>query len=261
MSILSEIMHNKRSELQETRNRMPLAELKAVIRDAAAVRSFRDAIRREPGGPVRLIAELKKASPSQGLIRSDFSLPDILSVYNYRNVAAISVLTERRYFGGELHYLREARNRTDKPLLRKDFIFDPYQVYESRANHADAVLLIAAALEKSQMTDLFGLARELSLDCLVEVRALREVDSALSMGAGIIGINNRDLHSLRISLGSTFDMLKDIPGDRIVVSESGIETRGDVKKIEATRVDAILVGTAIMKSEDMGAKIDELMGG
>ncbi len=224
------------------------------------VRSFRDAIQRKKDGPVRLIAELKKASPSRGMIREDFKLPDIISVYDRKQVSAISVLTEERFFSGSLKNLQETRKRTEKPLIRKDFIFDEYQVYEARANSADAILLIAAALDKSQIADLYGLAKELSLDSLVEVHNLKELDAALDSGAEIVGINNRNLKTLEISLNMTFEMLKDIPEDRIVVSESGINSREHVEIIEASRTDAILVGTAIMKSDDIGAKIDELMG-
>jgi indole-3-glycerol phosphate synthase len=259
MSILLEIVRNKKNDLDSVKRTVPLSELKARLKDMGPARSFKDAIARN-NGPVRLIAELKKASPSKGLIRADFDLPDIVSVYNAKDVAAVSVLTEERFFDGSLDFLNEARKRTHKPLLRKDFIFDDYQVYEARANNADALLLIAAALEKSQLSDLYGLSKELSLDCLVEVHNWKELDSALSCGADIIGINNRDLSTLNISLNVTFQMLKDIPKEIIVVSESGIQNRADVESMQSTRVDAILVGTTIMQAEDIGAKIDELMG-
>lgn len=260
MSILHEILKYKQEELQGTKSDAPLSDLKARIKDMDAVRPFKTAIEREDDQPVKLIAELKKASPSKGLIRKDFSLPQIISVYEKKDVAAISVLTEKRYFEGSLSYLNQARKRTTKPLLRKDFIFDPYQVYESRANNADALLLIVAALEKSQLNDLFFLAKDLTLECLVEVHNWKELDTALYMGAEIIGINNRDLNTLNISLDISLNLLKDIPDDRTVVSESGINTRADVETIEATKTDAILVGTTIMKAEDIGARIDELLG-
>jgi len=259
MSILHEIVQNKKNELDSVKRNVPLSELKARLKDLDPARSFKEATARN-NGPLRLIAELKKASPSKGLIREDFDLPDIMAVYNAKDVAAVSVLTEQRFFGGSLEFLDEARKRTRKPLLRKDFIVDDYQVYEARAHNADAILLIAAALEKSQLTDLYGLSRELSLDCLVEVHNWRELDSALSCGAEIIGINNRDLSTLNISLNVTFQMLKDIPEGIIVVSESGIRNRADVESIQSTRVDAILVGTTIIQARDIGAKIDELLG-
>ena len=260
MSILNEILKYKKEELQRTKSDTPLSGLKARVKDMDTVRSFKSAIKRGPQEPVKLIAELKKASPSKGLIRKDFNLPRIVSVYEKKDVAAISVLTEKRFFSGSPAYLNQARKRTAKPLLRKDFIFDDYQVFESRANSADAILLIAAALEKSQLSDLYEQAKELSLDCLVEVHNWKELDAALFLGAEIIGINNRDLNTLTISLDISFSLLKDIPDDRIVVSESGINTRADVKAIEAAKTDAILVGTAIMNAEDIGAKIDELLG-
>jgi indole-3-glycerol phosphate synthase len=259
MGILQEILRNRKQELDETKGDVPLSELKSRLKDSEPVRPFKAAITRG-NGPVRLIAELKKASPSKGLIREDFDLPGIMSVYDSSDVSAISVLTETRYFGGKLDFLREARMRTEKPLLRKDFIFDDYQVYEARANNADAILLIVAALERSQLSDLYGQARELSLDCLVEVHSWQELDTALYCGVDIIGINNRNLMTFDISLNITFEMLKEIPDGITIVSESGINTRADVESIEATKVDAILVGTAIMKEQDIRGKIDELLG-
>ncbi|RJQ51309.1 MAG: indole-3-glycerol phosphate synthase TrpC [Nitrospiraceae bacterium] len=260
MSILNDILKNRKEELQSAKSSLPLAELKARVKDAPAVTSFKTAIQREQNGPVRLIAEIKKASPSNGQIRKDFNFSEIVSVYNKKDVSAISVITEERFFSGRLDYLGKARKKTLKPLLRKDFIIDEYQVYESRANHADAILLIVAALEKTHLGDLFDLAKCLSLDCLVEVHDWKELDTALYCGAEIIGVNNRDLKTLNINLKTTFDLLRDIPDDRIVVSESGIYTRPDVMALEATRTDAMLVGTAFMKAADIGEKIDELMG-
>lgn len=262
MSILQEILKHKQEELVHTKANTPLSDLKARIDeiDPAGFRSFAAAIKRNEEGPVKLIAELKKASPSKGLIREDFNLSQIASIYEQSEVAAISVLTEKRFFSGELSYLKKVRKKTTKPLLRKDFIFDEYQIYEARANGADAVLLIAAALEKSRMVDLYGLARELSLDCLVEVHNWKELDRTLYCDAEIIGINNRDLNTLNISLDISISLLRDIPDDRITVSESGISTRADVETIETTKADAILVGTTIMKADDIGSRIDELMG-
>ena len=260
MNILDEILNYKKDELQSLKADIPLSDLKARVKDAAETRNFKEAIQRDEGQQVRLIAELKKASPSKGVIRKDFSLSQIVSVYEKKDVAAISVLTEKRYFGGSLASLNQARKRTSRPLLRKDFIFDEYQVYESRANNADAVLLIAAALEKSQLSDLYELAGELSLDCLVEVHNWKELDAVLYLGAEIVGINNRDLTTLHTSLDISFSLLKDIPDDRVVVSESGIRTRADVEAIGASRTDAILVGTTLMEADDIGTRIDELMG-
>ena len=260
MSILNQIIEHKKEELETVMRKVSLSELKSRIVDMDGTKSFMKAVKRDKGGPIRLIAELKKASPSKGLIKEDFNLNDIISTYDKKSVSAMSVLTEKRYFSGDLDYLNQARKLTEKPLLRKDFMFDDYQIYEARANNADAVLLIAAALERSHLCHLYGVARELSLDCLVEVHTYKELDMVLQTGAEIIGINNRNLKTMEISLDTTFDFLKDIPDDRIVVSESGISTRADVEALEATRVDAMLVGTSIMKSDDIGARIDELMG-
>ncbi len=260
MSILTEILTYKQEELSSAKSAVSLSDLKARVRDADPAISFKNALKREGRGPLKLIAELKKASPSKGLIREDFNPTQIISIYEQKDVAAISVLTESRYFSGSLSYLKKARKKSTKPLLRKDFIFDEYQLYESRANCADAVLLIAAALEKSQMSDLYELAKELSLDCLVEVHNWQELDRALYCDADIIGINNRDLNTLNISLDISLNLLKDIPVDRVTVSESGITSRADVEALEATSVNAILVGTTIMRSRDIGATIDELMG-
>lgn len=260
MSILQEILKYKKEELKSTKTRVPLSELKAKVSDAGTARSLKDAIRREGNSAIKLIAEVKKASPSKGMIREDFDLPQIISLYDKKDVAAISVLTEERFFQGKLDYLKEARKRTSKPLLRKDFIIDEYQVYEARVNGADAILLIAAALKKQQLINLMSLATECSLDSLVEVHDHKELDTALLCSAEIIGINNRSLKTLDINLKTTFDLIKDIPDDKIVVSESGINTRADVEALESAGADSILVGTAIMKARDIAAKIDELTG-
>lgn len=260
MSVLQEIVSNKKQELRQRKGIIPLDEVKARARDSKGVRPFSEVLRRSSSESLRLIAELKKASPSEGRIRQDFNVSEIISIYNEKDVRAISVLTEERYFEGSLAYLAQARGITNKPLLRKDFIFDDYQVYESRANGADALLLIVASLAKSQLEDLLGLAGELSLGCLVEVHTLKELDTALNSGAEIIGINNRNLKTLRTSLTTTFDLLKDIPEDKIIVSESGIHTRQDIEAVESSRADAVLVGTTFMRADDIGAKIDELMG-
>lgn len=260
MTILQEILRHKREELKQRRSLIPLYELKVRVKDIEAARPFKTAIKRNQNGPIKLIAELKKASPSEGVIRTDFNLSEIVSIYDRKAVDAISVLTEEHFFEGKLDYLNNIRQTTEKPLLRKDFIFDDYQVYESRGNGADAILLIVAALDKSQLTDLQGLSKELSLECLVEVHNLKELNTALYCGAEIIGINNRNLNTLQTSLNTTFDLMKDIPNSKVVVSESGINTRDDVEAIESTGVDTILVGTAFMKAKDIGAKIDELLG-
>lgn len=261
MSVLEEILRHKEEELKRAKGILPLPELKASVRDAAPVLSFRQAIKRRQDSGINLIAEIKKASPSKGVIRENFDVSGIADIYNRKNVDAISVLTERHFFQGSMDYLRAVRKITKKPLLRKDFLFDEYQVYESRANGADAILLIVSCLDQTRLKDLREIAKELSLDSIVEVHGLKELETALSSGADIIGINNRNLKTLEIDLNTTLTLLKDIPRDRIVVSESGINTREDVEAMEAAGADAILAGTVFMKSRDIGAKIDELMGG
>ena len=224
-------------------------------------RYFKEAIRRKKDQTVpSLIAEIKKASPSKGLLREDFNPLKIAEVYEKKEVSAISVITEERFFMGRLEYLEKVKALVSQPVLRKDFLFDKYQIYESRLARADAVLLIAASLEKSEIEDLKGLAQELSLDCLVEVHTLKELDKALYGGAEIVGVNNRDLSTFKVDINRTLEMLPDIPDDRVVVSESGISTYEDVDILAHSRIDAMLIGTAIMKSPDIGKKIDELLG-
>ncbi len=260
MSALEEILKNKKEELKLTKSSVPLSGLKARLSDVKETRPFKVSVTRGRGEALKLIAELKKASPSEGRIRDNFDVNEIIKTYDEKQVAAISVLTESRYFEGSLDYLNLARGKTKIPLLRKDFIVDNYQIYEARVNGADAVLLITAALDRSHMDDLLGLSKELSLDCLVEVHNHKELDQALRSGADIIGINNRDLVTLKTGINTTFELLKDIPAGKVIVSESGIHTREHVESLGAVDVDAVLVGTAIMKAEDIGGKIDELMG-
>lgn len=266
MSVLKEILKNKKEELTRRKNALTLKEIKIRLKDAPATKNFKTAIQRGRNKRIRLIAEIKKASPSgrrldspSGSLRKDFNISEIVSAYSRKDVHAISVLTEERFFQGSLGHLDKTRQITEKPLLRKDFIFDDYQIYESRLHGADAILLIAAALDKSQLTDFHGLARELSLECLAEVHNLEELDKVLYCGADIIGINNRNLNTLNVRLDTTLELLKHIPDSKITVSESGINTREDVETIEATKIDAMLVGTTFMKAKDIGAKIDELL--
>jgi indole-3-glycerol phosphate synthase len=260
MSVLDEILRSKREELKDTKILVPLADLKARVRDMEPTIPFKDAIVRNNQGSIRLIAEVKKASPSKGIIRQDFDIESIISIYNKKDVSAISIITESKFFSGDLNFIQRARSRTRKPILRKDFIFDEYQIYESRACGADAVLLIVAALERPQLYDLYALAKELSLECLVEVHNLKELDTALYCNAEIIGINNRNLSTLEVDISTTKDLIKDIPRGKVTVSESGIDSYAQVRELEAVGVDAILVGTSIMESPDIEKKIDELMG-
>jgi indole-3-glycerol phosphate synthase len=256
--ILDEIIAYKKQELADTKRRVPLSEVKAKAADANPVRGFEQALSK--GEEIRLVAEVKKASPSKGVIREDFDPVDIARTYARSGAACLSVLTEKKYFQGRLEYLGDIRQAVDLPLLRKDFIIDDYQIFEARAAGADAILLIAACLERRQIEDFINRAKEIGLDVLVESHVYNELDRALLAGATLVGINNRDLQNFSVSLQTTLDLLKDIPEDRIVVSESGIKTRQDVLTLQQAGVDAILVGESLMREKDIGKKVKELLG-
>jgi len=259
MSILGKIISQKKNRLAHARHKIPLAELKSKIRDLEGPRDFQKALKRDVSG-IRIIAEIKKASPSRGLLRPNFDPVEIASVYEKKDVDAISVITEEDFFQGDLAFLREVKNTASRPVLRKDFIFDEYQIYEARANTADALLLIAAALELKQAEEYLRLSEDLGMSVLFEIHDLGELEMALTAGAAVIGINNRDLKTLRIDLGTSLRIKKEIPEGKIVVSESGIRTREDVVRIESAGLDAMLIGTCLMESEDIGLKIDQLRG-
>jgi indole-3-glycerol phosphate synthase len=256
--ILDEIIANKKNELAEAKRRVPFSEIKAKASDAGPIRGFGKVL--SQGSGIRLIAEVKKASPSKGVIRENFDPVTIARAYEESGAACISVLTEEKFFQGKLEYLDVIRKAAGLPLLRKDFIVDEFQIYEARAAGADAILLIAACLEKEQMKDYLGIAGQLGLDVLVESHTYRELDRSLLAGAELVGINNRDLTTFAVSLQTTLDLLKDIPDDRTVVSESGIKTRNDVIALEKAGVDAILVGESLMRENDIGKKVKELLG-
>jgi indole-3-glycerol phosphate synthase len=256
--ILDEIVAYKKEELAGTKRQVTLAEVRTRAFDAGPVRGFGRAL--AAGSNIRLIAEVKKASPSKGVIRPDFDPVRIAETYERSGAGCISVLTEQKFFQGSLGYLGAIRQAVGLPLLRKDFIIDEYQIFEARAAGADAVLLIAACLDRRRMEDYLGIASELGLDVLVESHTVRELDASLRAGARIIGINNRDLASFAVSLETTFAMLQDIPDDRTVVSESGIRTRDDVVRLEQAGVDAVLVGESLMRERDIGKKVKELLG-
>lgn len=257
-TILDEIIASTRSDLKARSSARTLADLKARIAEMQPTKGFGAALANEKR-PVRIIAEVKKASPSKGVIREDFEPVEIARLYEKKGAAAISVLTEERYFQGSLDYLAAIRKEVGIPLLRKDFIVDPFQVYEARAAGADAILLIAACLERSQIEDLGGLAAELGMDVLTEVHNLRELDKTLMAGARIVGINNRDLHTFETDLTTTLELLRDIPSGKVVVSESGINTRQDIELLQTAGVHAFLIGEALMREKDMAGKLEELL--
>jgi indole-3-glycerol phosphate synthase len=250
--ILDDILSHSAKELAQRKLRQPLKELRRITPEAPPPLDFASALR---GERIRLIAEFKKASPSKGIIRAEANPGEIARAYTDSGAAAISVLTEARYFQGSLDHLVTIKKTlgNQMPLLRKDFIFDPYQVYESRAYGADALLLIVAMLTEEKLKELLKLSHELGMSCLVEVHNEADVATALAAGAGIIGINNRDL---RISTTERLRPL--IPRDRIVVAESGLRERRDVEKMEKLGVDVVLIGEALMTAPDITARIREL---
>lgn len=255
--ILSEIAAYKRDWVAAALVRRPLAEVRAAALDGAAPRDFGGALGREG---ISLIAEVKKASPSKGVIRQDFDAAAIARTYAGAGARALSVLTDEAYFQGRDTYLQIARQVSGLPVLRKDFIVDPYQIYESRLIGADAILLIAALMDGEQLDDFHGLGRELDMAVLVEVHDELEMARAVMAGAQIIGINNRDLRSFQTRLETTFALLPAVPDGAISVSESGIGCRQDVERLAAAGVDAMLVGESLMREADVGAKVRELLG-
>ena len=260
--ILKEIVHHKRGELEETKQRVPLADLKARLADMPPVRDFAYAIcpAGSPGQGIRIIAEIKQASPSADILRQPFDPVSIAQVYQQNGAAAISVLTEQRYFKGALEHLSQVRQVTSLPLLRKDFIFDEYQLYEARVHGADAVLLIAAILSPRDMDALYAKAIELGLCPLIEVHGWVELEWTLALDPKIVGINNRNLKNFETNLGVTLAMLADIPEGKLVISESGIHTRKDIERLEKAGVAAALVGEELMRAPDMGLRLRQLLG-
>lgn len=254
-AILDKIMADKKLEVEEKKQLLPLSALKERIARRKPL-DFAAALR---GKGIKLIAEVKKASPSRGVLCPDFDPVALAKIYAQNGAAAISVLTEVNYFKGSLKHLVEIRGAVNIPLLRKDFIYDEYQIYESAAYGADALLLIVAILSPEQLMELMELSRSLGLDCLVEVHNEEELFTALLAGAEIIGINNRDLNTFRVDTNTTRRLRMLIPDENIVVSESGIHNSDDMKKMKECKVNAVLVGEALVTASDIPAKIRELM--
>ncbi|HXD83720.1 MAG TPA: indole-3-glycerol phosphate synthase TrpC [Rudaea sp.] len=257
--ILQRILARKRDEVRERSARMPARELSARIVDAPAPRGFRAAIdARIAAGAAGVIAEVKKASPSQGVIRTDFRPADIARSYAADGAACLSVLTDVDFFQGADDYLVVARASCALPVLRKDFVIDDYQVYEARALGADCILLIVAALDDAQLADFSTLAHELGMDVLAEAHDATELERALKTSAALIGINNRDLRTFKTSLDTTLNLRSRVPADRLLVTESGIHTRVDVARMRDAGVNAFLVGEAFMRADDPGAELARL---
>lgn len=257
--ILQKILARKVEEIAGRARRMPLAVLKNNLAQAPAPRGFLKAIRsRLATGRPAVIAEIKKASPSKGLLRADFRPAEIAQSYERHGATCLSVLTDEDFFQGSDAYLQQARAACGLPVLRKDFSIDAYQVYEARIIGADAILLIVAALDDTQLRELAELAAELGMDVLVEVHDAAELERALALPVPLIGVNNRDLRTFHTSLETTLDLLGKIPDDRVVVTESGIHAPADVARMRARGVNVFLVGEAFMKADDPGMKLQEL---
>ncbi len=253
---MSRIVEAKRKEVASLKEARPLSRLEEAVRDLPTPRDFRRAISRSP---CSIIAEVKRRSPSKGRIREDFDPMKIAALYQENGAAAVSVLTDEEFFEGNGTYLSGIRKVVDLPLLRKDFVIDPYQIYETRILGGDALLLIACLLEEEQLREYIRLTEALGLSVLVEVHAREELDKALAAGAQIIGINNRNLKTFSTDLGITLDLAPFIRGNRIVVSESGINTREDIETLMKAGIHSFLVGEALMRAEDIGGKLRELL--
>jgi indole-3-glycerol phosphate synthase len=264
MSYLDTILARTRADLADRKARLPLTELQARCRDLGRPRDFGAAVRRRTGAPrrrgtMRVIAEAKKASPSRGVIREAFDAAELAKAYAAAGASAISVLTDAPFFHGSLDDLRAVRQSVDLPVLRKDFHIDGYQLWEARRAGADAVLLIAAALDDPLLAELIGLSRTLGLTALVEVHDRVELARALAQGATLIGVNNRDLTTFQVTLETTFRLLPEVPAEVTLVSESGIADPGQVARLAAAGVDAILVGEGLLKHADVGAALSRLL--
>jgi indole-3-glycerol phosphate synthase len=258
MNVLDRIVDSTRQDLAQRRRERPLAELERELEGRGEDRPFAETLAR-PG--ISLIAEHKRRSPSAGLLREGSTVTEVVEAYERGGAAALSILTEHHHFGGSLDDLREARGASDLPILRKDFIVDGYQLYESAVAGADAVLLIVAALEPPELARLHREALALDLDVLVEVHDERELEAALAVDAELIGINNRDLTDFTVDVERTYELLSDIPAGKIVVSESGFSAREQIDALDRVGVDAVLVGETLMRAPDLEAATRALAGG
>jgi len=258
VNVLDRIVEATREEVDRRRDAVPLATLEAALDDRADSRPFQEAL---TGPGISLIAEHKRRSPSAGAIREGADVTDIVQAYERGGAAALSILTEPFHFGGSLDDLRAARRATHLPVLRKDFIVDPYQLYESAAAGADAILLIVAALDADVLAELHREARALDLDVLVEVHDEEELQTALEVEAEVIGINNRDLGDFSVDIDRTFDLLSDVPAGKTVVSESGFSTREQLDELDRVGVDAVLIGETLMRAPDVEDTTRRLTGG
>jgi indole-3-glycerol phosphate synthase len=255
LNVLERIVHSTREELERRRRATPMAQLEAALDQRPENRPFGEALAR-PG--LSVIAEHKRRSPSAGVIREGATVQEIVQAYERGGAAALSIITEGMHFGGSLEDLREAIAATELPVLRKDFILDPYQLYESAAAGADAILLIVAVLDHDELDELYREARGLDLDVLVEVHDEDELEAALDVEAEVIGINNRDLGDFSVDIERTYELLSDVPTGKTVVSESGFSTREQLDELDRVGVDAVLIGETLMRAPDLEAACREL---
>lgn len=255
--ILSRIIEEKRKVIDEAKKVKPLSDLMKEIKNLSVRSSFKKNISRPHH--INLIAEIKKASPSKGILRGDFNPVKIAITYQANGASAISVLTDERFFEGRLEYIPKVRQNVSVPILRKDFFIDEYQIYETVALGAEAILLIPDILSGAQMSKFYNLATELGLDCLVEVHNEEDIEKTLAVGASIIGINNRDLHTFKVDLSVTQRLIRLIPQNKVIVSESGIKSYEDIMFLKSLGVNAVLIGEVFMEADDIGAKIRELI--
>lgn len=258
MTILEEIFAAKRARVASVKG-SGLVDMKARAKDSDSVRGFAAKLAGSHHHP-SLIAEVKRMSPSQGVIREDFDPVGVAQAYQSAGVDCLSVLTDERWFGGSEEYFRAVRSAVDLPMLRKDFTVDEYDVYEARAMGADAILLIVAGLGRQQLSDFQDLAWELGMDVLVEVHTMTEAEVALSIGAKILGVNNRDLHSFGENLGTTEAILPKFGGDCLLVSESSIRTHQDVQRVGEAGARSVLIGTAFCREDDIESAVRRIMG-
>jgi len=261
-TVLAKILEAKRREVEEARQRIPRAQIERIAREASPPRGFEKALRaKADAGKPAVIAEIKRASPSRGLIRADFAPARIAASYEAHGAACLSVLTDREFFGGSPQDLKAARAACSLPVLRKDFMIDPYQVHEARAWGADCILLIVGALRDSEMRELEAQARDIGLDVLVESHDGSELARALELRTALIGVNNRDLRTFETRLETTLGLVGDVPAGRLLITESGISEPADVLRLKKSGVGAYLVGSAFMAAQDPGKELSRLFSG
>ncbi len=258
MNVLEKICSDKREHVAAQRVQIPLTEIKSRMAETSAPRGFVKALRSHEKPAI--IAEVKKASPSKGVIREDFNAPEIARTYEQNGAACLSVLTDTPYFQGADDFLMQARAAVSIPCLRKDFMVDPYQVYESRALGADCVLLIMAALDDAQAQELYGLSRELGMDVLIEVHDREELERSLNLKLDMIGINSRNLKTLEVNLNTAFELLNALPPAALKIAESGIDSHETLLSLQKAGFDGFLVGESLMRQNDIGLALRALRG-